>query len=259
MLSFALVAILASAPVCAEEEAAPAIRAVSDALHDARGEWRETARLPWNGDWLDVKAVLGGLVQQDNLRDTKHDDEKCGAMVATAAALTGGPERFRKLLDRIEAKARGRDRANVIAARRALDARTLTAGDLHRVSEALYRTYVGGRDGSSDGDISKMIRASGRPRVATAAKSPREILAELAPGEAFPLNVYLEQPEFIGWHVVLVWKDADGTPYVYDSDRMPGSQVFGPDRPEFRSAYLDYVSPGEKVAAEWLPGTKFGR
>ena len=37
------------------------------------------------------------------------------------------------------------------------------------MSEILYSTYVGGRDGSSDGDISKMVRASGYQRIATGA------------------------------------------------------------------------------------------
>ncbi len=247
--------LLATSPVCAD--APSPVRVLADAVHDARGEWRETARLPWRGDWLDVPAVLGALTQQDNLHTTKHDEEKCGAMTALAAALTGGPQRFGNLLTRIEKRARGRDKEAVLAARLNLASRRVTAGDLHRVSEALYRTYVGGRDGSTDGDIAKMIRASGRDRIATRAKTPRALLNELAPGECFPLNLYLETPEFTGWHVVLVWKDGNGVPRVYDADHMRGSQVFGEDRAAFRDSYLEYVSPKDKIPAEWLPGTKF--
>lgn len=243
--------------VCLDERPV-AIRELADALRDASGEWRENAVLPTHGDFLDPVAALDGLAQQDRLRWTKHDDEKCGAMVATAAAIAGGREKFDALLTRLEAKAKPRFQDELARARKAFEKNRLTAGDLHRVSEILYNTYVGGTDGSSDGDISKMVRAGGRKRIATDAKTPRELVDLMEPGDAFPLNVYLEQaPVFVGWHVVLVWKDAAGVARVYDSDKFKGPQVFADDGAAFADTYLDWVSPGEKIAAEWKPGTLY--
>lgn len=243
--------------VCLDERPA-AIRELADALRDASGEWRENAVLPTHGDFLDPVAALDGLAQQDRLRWTRHDDEKCGAMVATAAAVAGGRERFGALLSKLEAKAANQFQPALRRARAAFDANRLTAGDLHRVSEVLYSTYVGGHDGSSDGDISKMVRASGYKRIATTAKTPRELVGLMQPGDAFPLNVYLEQaPVFVGWHVVLVWKDAAGVARVYDSDKFKGPQVFADGGTPFADTYIDWVSPGEKIAAEWKPGTLY--
>ena len=178
-------------------------------------------------------------------------------MVATAAAVAGGRETFDALLTKLQAKAKPRFQDELARARKAFDANRLTAGDLHRVSEILYNTYVGGTDGSTDGDISKMVRAGGRKRIETTAKTPRELVAAMQPGDAFPLNVYLEQPEFIGWHVVLVWKDAAGVARVYDSDKFKGPQVFADDGAAFAGTYIDWVSPSEKIAAEWKPGTLY--
>lgn len=241
---------------CTDERPA-AIRELADALRDASGEWHENAVLPTAGDFVDPVAALDGISQQDRLRWTRHDDEKCGAMVAAAAALAGGRERFDGLLTRLEGRAANRYRRELARARKNFEANRLTAGDLHRVSEILYGTYVGGTDGSSDGDISKMIRASGYTRIATGAKTPRELVDAMKPGDVFPLNVYLEQPEFIGWHVVLVWKDAAGVARVYDSDKFKGPQVFAESGSAFADTYVDWVSPGEKIASEWKLGTLY--
>lgn len=247
----------APAPDTCVDDGPVAVRALADALRDASGEWRENAKLPTSGDFVDAVAALDGLAQQDRLRWTRHDDEKCGAMVATAAAVVGGREKFGDLLGRLEAKAANQFQPALRRARAAFEKNELTAGDLHRVSEVLYSTYVGGRDGSSDGDISKMVRASGYKRIVTGAKSPRDLVTSMQPGDVFPLNVYLEQPEFIGWHVVLVWKDAAGVARVYDSDKFKGPQVFPEGGSAFADAYIDWISPGEKIASEWKPGTLY--
>src|SRR5207248_2186736 len=73
----------------------------------ADGRWLENAPLPYRGEWLDTVGVLSGLTQQDRLRSTRHDLEKCGAMVASAAAITGGPDRFQTMLDSLDTRARG--------------------------------------------------------------------------------------------------------------------------------------------------------
>lgn len=226
-------------------------------LADASGEWYENAPLPYRDGWLDAPAALDGITQQDRLRWTRHDGEKCAAMLATAAAIVGGRARFEALLASLERKALPRYRGPLARARQAFEADRLSAGDVHRVSEILYVTYVGGKDGSSDGDISRMIRASGYRRVDAGAKTPRELLTEARPGDVFPVNLYLEQPDFIGWHTVLAWKDADGIARVYDSDRFRGPQVFRAGDPGFGESYFDWISPGEKIPAEWKPGTLF--
>lgn len=260
-LALAILPLLAAPPAmdghdCREKPSA--VRELGNALKDASGEWYENVRLPYRGGWLDTRAALDGLTQQDRLRWTRHDDEKCGAMVGLAAAIVGGRETFGELLSRLEKRSAFQFRPKLAQARERFEKGTLTAGDLHRVGEVLYSTYVGGRDGSSDGDISRMVRASGYSRVATGAKTPRELLEKARPGDVFPLNVYLEQPEFIGWHVVLVWKDADGVAHVYDSDKdVADGQVFTEGGAGFAERYLDWVAPAEKIPAEWKPGTLY--
>lgn len=233
------------------------VETLTDALRDASGEWYENAPLPYSNGWLDAPAALDGITQQDRLRWTRHDDEKCAAMLATAAAVVGGRERFGALLDRLDQKALARYRKPLARARSSFERDRLTAGDIHRVSEILYITYVGGNDGSSDGDISRMIRASGFARVATPGKTPRELLDAAKPGDVFPVNQYLEQPEFIGWHTVLAWKDAAGVARIYDSDKFDGPQVFSEKDASFAPNYIDWISPGERIPAEWKPGTLF--
>ena len=48
-------------------------------------------------------------------------------------------------------------------------------------------------------------------------------------GELFPMNLVVDDV----WHVTLVWKDRDGIVRLYDSDRLPGSQVFVERSPGF--------------------------
>ena len=49
----------------------------------------------------------------------------------------------------------------------------------------------------------------------------------------------------------------DGVARVYDSDKFKGPQVFADDGAAFADTYIDWVSPGEKIAAEWKPGTLY--
>lgn len=255
VLTLSLLPAPAGSASCPAEPSAA--EALTDALRDASGEWYENAVLPYKDGWLDAPAALDGITQQDRLRTTRHDDEKCAASLATAAAIVGGRARFEALLARLEEKALPRYRKPLARARKAFETNRLTAGDIHRVSEILYITYVGGSDGSSDGDISRMIRASGYKRVESGGKTPREVLEAAKPGDVFPVNLFLEQPDFIGWHTVLAWKDAAGNARIYDSDKFRGPQVFGESDPAFSSSYVDWVSPNERVPAEWKLGTVY--
>ncbi|MFM2151786.1 MAG: hypothetical protein RL199_221 [Pseudomonadota bacterium] len=248
----ALTACGSDAPV----EDSPTGGAVADGKFDgarnARGDWLANTRLPYDGDWLDLPVVLDGLSQFDYLSETTRDEERCGAMVSLAAALLGGPETFEHLLDRIEPKRRKdpRDKAALARARRAFDARTLTAGDLYRTADALLRSYVHKRGGSSDGDIDEMIQASGLEPLDAGSTVPREILADLEPGELFPLNLYL--PHWEVWHVTLVFKDDEGTAWVFDSDKRDDwkNHLLREGTPEF-GYYL-----GDETA-EWLLQKKY--
>jgi hypothetical protein len=194
------------------------------------GDWLASARLPYRNGWLDVPATLSRLTQQDRLPSTSRDDEKCSAMVATAAALAGGRGRFEKVLSIVETKRRGdlRDRRALEVVRSHFEANGLTAGDLQKFADAFYRAYLKG-DGATDGEISRMIRASGLSGVPTGARRPTEMLPGLRPGECFPMNLQVDGV----WHVTLVWKDSSGVARLYDSDRLRGTQVFREGSPAF--------------------------
>jgi hypothetical protein len=223
-----------------------------DGARNSRGDWLANTRLPYDGEWLDLPKVLDGLSQFDYLNATTRDDERCGAMVSLAASLIGGSDAYGHLLDRIEPKRQKdpRDKAALARARKAYEAKALTAGDLYRTADALLRSYVHKRGGSSDGDIDEMIQASGLEPVDAGSTVPKEILASLEPGELFPLNLYL--PHWKVWHVTLVFRDADGTAWVFDSDKRDDwkNHLFREDSSEF-NYYLD------DETSEWLLANKY--
>lgn len=255
-IAFLFAAPSAQAKPAAQCEVVPSspVAAISTFLAsnaNRNGDWREATVLPYRDGWLDEVVTLSGLVQQDGLASTKHDDWRCGAMVGLAGAIVGGREAFDTLLTRLEKK-RGHTRPDgqtltAIRARFASD--TLRAADLHRLGDIVYRAHVGVRGGSSDGQISAMIRASGARRIATRSAKPAVIAASLAPGEAFPMNVDLSpagKPN-TQWHVILVWKDKAGTTRIYDSDRLEGSQVLQGDLSE----YISHATAEAPLAAKF--------
>jgi hypothetical protein len=95
-----------------------------------------------------------------------------------------------------------------------------------------------------------MIQASGLEPLETGSTVPKEILADLEPGELFPLNLYL--PEWEVWHVTLVFKDAEGTAWVFDSDKRDDwkNHLLREGTPEF-GYYL-----GDETS-EWLLHKKY--
>lgn len=215
------------------------------------GDWREATVLPYRDGWLDEVVTLSGLVQQDGLASTKHDDWRCGAMVGLAGAIVGGRGAFETLLTGLDKKRRHApsDRKTLAAVRARFDANTLRASDLHLLGDVIYRAHVGVRGGSSDGQISAMIRASGATRIPTRSEKPSEIAKRLDPGEAFPMNVDLSPKDKPNteWHVILVWKDKAGTTRIYDSDQLEGSQVLEGDL----TKYVEHATAEAPLAAKF--------
>jgi hypothetical protein len=198
------------------------------------GDWREATVLPYAGDWLDGRAVLDGLAQVDHLTSTTRDDVRCGAMVGTAAAILTGRASFDRLLTRVEQKRAGstRDRTALAVVRHDTAVQALTTRDLHRFADALLRAYVPGSGGSSDGQISEMIRGSGLEKVDAGSSVPADVIAGLAPGELFPLSLDI-YGDGTGWHVTLVWMDDAGAVWLYTSVDHPGGHVAARDTDYF--------------------------
>jgi hypothetical protein len=204
--------------------------------HTKTGDWREAAVLPYAGGWLDARAVLDGLDQYDHLTSTTRDDVRCGAMVGTAAAILTGREAFDRVLTHVEEK-RGSstlDHAALLRIRHDFTAGALTTRDLHGFADALLRAYVPGGGGSTDGQISEMIRSSGLVKEDAGSSVPADVIAGLAPGEKFPLSLDIDG-DGTGWHVTLVWMDDAGAVWLYTSDSHPGGHVAARD-----SAYFNW-------------------
>jgi hypothetical protein len=160
-------------------------------------------------------------------------------MVAMAAAIVSGKGAFERLLKKVEGRRRGvvspRDHKALPVVRANFERSRLTAGDLQKFADALYRAFLPG-DGASDEEIEAMITACGLRAVKTPMDA-REIVRGLQPGELFPFSLVVDDI----WHVTLVWKDAAGAIRLYDSDRLPGTQVFSAGTPEF-DRYLSTAS-----------------
>ena len=224
---------------------------VADAVHDAAkmeggraaargpgGEWHENEVLPYRSSWLDATAVLSGLAQEDRLADTTRDFVRCNAMVALAAAITGGKQAFAHLLAQTESRraSSSPDRAALALIRADFENESLTAADLHRLADAVYRGWVGRGSGASDGQIASMIRASGRTSRPLGTANARAAVSALRVGEGAFLDLDLNG-DGTGWHVTWIWKDGAGVTRLYDSNIMPGSQVFR----DGTSAFARYV------------------
>src|SRR5262245_60570076 len=91
--------------------------------------------LPYSGSWLDAPKALAGIGQFDRLKTTIHDDAKCSTMVAVAAAIVGGEERFVKFLDAVAKKREGkRDDLEIVErARAAVAEKRLTSRHINEL------------------------------------------------------------------------------------------------------------------------------
>lgn len=202
----------------------------------AASDFAEDSILPYAGDWLDAPRALSGIGQFDRLRGTIHDDAKCSTMVAIAAAIVGGRERFITLLDRVEKLREGRrdDLAIIARVRVAIDQKKLSPRLIHELTEAIVRAY-GVANGAFDEQIRDMVRASGYVAVKTGSKKPSVLVDSLAPREVVPLSTVAENIP----HITLLWKDARGVVRLYDSDDLHGSHVFPRGSAKYRERVED--------------------
>ena len=201
-------------------EAAPAEGAQEDDF--AASDFAESSVLPHAGDWLDAPHALAGIGQFDRLRGTVHDDAKCSTMVGIAAAIIGGRERFLGLVSDVERLRAGKsdDLAIIAGVRQAVAANKLTPRHIHELTEVMVRAY-GVATGAYDGQISRMVRASGYTIVRVGSSQPDALVAALAPSEVVPLATIADNED----HITLLWKDARGVVRLYDSDDIHGSHV----------------------------------
>jgi hypothetical protein len=190
----------------------------------SKADFAEARVLPYAGSWLDVELTLGGLDQFDRLKDTVHDGDRCGAMVAIAAAIVGGRASFGTLLTHVEGKRAfdATDRATLATIRTDFDANALRTRDLHRLADCVMRAYAphSWNVGSTDGEAVAMIRAGGWASTRIGSKRPLDLLAALRPGEIFPMSLDLTL-DGKNWHWLLLWKDSAGSPRLYNSDSVP--------------------------------------
>ena len=185
-------------------------------------DFAEDRVLPYAGAWLDAPHALAGVGQFDRLRGTIHDDSKCSTMVALAAAVVGGHDRFLNLVGEAERLRVGRrdDLAILTRVREAVAAKKLTPRNLHELTEVLVRAY-GVAHGAYDGQISRMVRASGFAIVHVGTSRPSALVAALGPGDVVPMTTVADGEG----HVTLLWKDAHGIVRLYDSDDIHGPHV----------------------------------
>ncbi len=175
--------------------------------------------LPYAGDWLDAPRALAGIGQFDRLKGTIHDDAKCSTMVAVAAAIIGGRERFTTFLDAVARLRAGRndDLAILDDVRQASADRRLTPRHIHTLTEVVVRAY-GVANGAFDGQISRMVRASGYAAVPVGGRLPSVLIAHLQPHDVVPLATIADDEA----HITLLWMDGRGTVRLYDSDDIKG-------------------------------------
>jgi hypothetical protein len=223
------VAIAAALVACAGActVASPTDEATSESAF-SQADFAEGTVLPYDGGWLDPKLALGGLDQFDRLAVTVHDGDRCGAMVALAAAVIGGEAAFDALLSHVEARRAldPKDTKTLAAIRARFEARSLRTRELHLLADCMMRAYVphSWNSGSADGEAASMIRASGWKSTRTSSSKPFDLVASLGPGEVVPLSLDVTL-DGKGWHWILAWRDEGGALWLYNSDDVPGSHV----------------------------------
>jgi hypothetical protein len=210
--------------------------------------------LPYSGSWLDAPKALAGIGQFDRLKTTVHDDAKCSTMVAVAAAIVGGEERFVKFLDAVAKKRAGKndDLAIVEKARVAVTEKRLTSRHINELTDVVVRAYDV-RYGAYDEQIREMVLASGYVTVKVGSKKPQVLVDNMSEREVVPLSIMA--PEEDGSdklipHITLLWKDARGVVRLYDSDDVHGSHVM----PRGSAPYNDRMT---RPDSSWDLGEKY--
>ena len=210
-------------------------------------DFREDSVLPTRSGWLDAPKALAGVGQFDRLKSTVHDGAKCSAMVAVAAAIIGGQERFLAFLDAVAKKrATHPSDVHIVDAVRvaALDV-TLTPRHLHELTEVVVRAF-GVENGATDGEIVTELRASGYEPTHVGSSLPDNLEGALDAGDVIPLTTVVDDEG----HVMLLWKDAKGVVRIYDSDDVHGSHVM----PRGSAAYRKRMDDPQ---TRWSRGDKY--
>jgi len=224
-----------------------------------KSDWPADQVLPYSntggaGSWLDAPKALAGVGQFDRLKTTVHDDAKCSTMVAMAAAIVGGEDRFVRFLDAVAKKREGKrdDLVIVDRTRAAVAEHRLTARHLNELTEVVVRAYDV-RYGAYDEQIAEMVKASGYVSVKVGSTKPNVLVDHLEDREVVPLSIMA--PEEDGSdklipHITLLWKDARGVVRLYDSDDVHGSHVM----PRGSAPYNDRMS---RPDSSWDLGEKY--
>jgi hypothetical protein len=223
--------------------------ASSDSAY-AKTDFREDAVLPYTGGWLDPPRALAGVGQFDRLASTVHDGAKCSTMVALAASIIGGHDRFLALVSEVERlRAPYPSDLAITADVRAADAAlALTPRLLHQFTEVVVRAYKL-ETGATDAQIAKMIRASGWEAVPTGSKKPAVLVASLGPGDIVPLATVADGEP----HITLLWKDVAGAVRLYDSDDIHGSHVLAEGSALYEARVGDPQSEWDRREKYTLP------
>jgi hypothetical protein len=172
--------------------------------------------------WVDPTRGLAGVGQFDRLQSTIHDDVKCSTMVAIAAGIIGGQQRFLSLLDVVAKRRAGKkDDLDVIeAVRSAAMAQALTPRLLHQLTDVMVRAFDL-YHGALDSQIAAMVRDSGYQPIHVGSSKPQDLVDSLEDDEIVPLGTVADGEG----HITLLWKDAHGIVRLYDSDDVHGSHV----------------------------------
>ena len=216
-----------------------------------KSDFRADDVLPYAGDWLDAPKALAGIGQFDRLRGTIHDDAKCSTMVAMAAAVVAGKDRFLRFLDAVVRlrESRRDDLAIVDRARTATLENRLTSRHVHELTEVVVRAYRVG-NGAYDEQIAEMIRASGYRAVKVGSTEPAVLVDALDEGDVFPLSILAPDGDKLIPHITLVWKDRRGVVRLYDSDDIGGPHVL----PRGSAGYRDRMT---RAGSSWDLGETY--
>ncbi len=188
-------------------------------------EAKATRRLTYERGWLAIRPVLGW-----ELRTSRFFELAVSARLGAAAAVVAGRANFERLLSTLESVST-HQRNGLEEARRHFERDTLEADDICRLGVALERTYVS--PGSNvDGQVALMFWACGLEPIASRSHNPADLLAHLAPGEAFVARVSISPWGFSAGELVLVFREPNGRLGLYRCERS-GEPLLRIERPQF--------------------------
>jgi hypothetical protein len=235
-----------------------------------------------DGKW-DGAAIMNGQTQvgkgEQNSKEAQH---RCGPSAVLGAAVMGGKDSTLKLVQNLEARAPGADKAEVARIRQQIEQGKATHGDLTRLQHIMYTTYHGPVDpknanqdlNMSSGDIQKMekelagdnsfqanssftdfgdrtgssFQRTGQSDKSQVVMSPDRMqskLGQLQKGQSF-VQLVASGNQGLD-HYVTVGRDKDGRTYVYDpggKDNQP-QVVYQDERPQAFNQYTGGAMGGK--------------